>query len=213
MILLVGGQKGGAGKTTIATNIACYLKHLGKDVILVDSDKQNSTTSWIQYRLENEEKLLNIPSVKVADNISQAIKDLKTKYDYIIIDCAGRDSKEQRTGMLVSDYLLIPVRPSQYDLDTLENQAEIVESAKTINENLKSLVMFSMCPTHHLIDERDQAEKYLREFPEFTLLESYTSDRKVYRDTAYLGKGVIEINNSKAAKEIKKIVNEIYNFK
>ena len=51
MILLVGGQKGGAGKTTVATNIACYLKHLGKDVILVDSDKQNSTTSWIQYRL------------------------------------------------------------------------------------------------------------------------------------------------------------------
>ena len=212
MILLVGGQKGGAGKTTVATNIACYLKHLGKDVILVDSDKQNSTTSWIQYRLENEEKLFNIPSVKVADNIAQAIKDLKIKYDYIVIDCAGRDSKEQRTGMLIADTLLIPVRPSQYDLDTLENVAQIVEDAKTINENLKSFVMFSMCPTHHLIDERNQAQKYLKEFPEFSLLEAYTSDRKVYRDTAYLGKGVIEVKNEKAAKEIKKIVEEIYVF-
>ena len=212
MILLVGGQKGGAGKTTVATNIACYLKHLGKDVMLVDSDKQNSTTSWVQYRLENEEKLFNIPSVKVADNIAQAIKDLKTKYDYIVIDCAGRDSKEQRTGMLIADTLLIPVRPSQYDLDTLENVAQIVEDAKTINENLKSFVMFSMCPTHHLIDERNQAQKYLKEFPEFSLLEAYTSDRKVYRDTAYLGKGVIEVKNEKAAKEIKKIVEEIYAF-
>lgn len=212
MILLVGGQKGGAGKTTVATNIACYLKHLGKDVILVDSDKQNSTTSWVQYRLENEEKLFNIPSVKVADNIAQAIRDLNTKYDYIVIDCAGRDSKEQRTGMLIADTLLIPVRPSQYDLDTLENVAQIVEDAKTINENLKSFVMFSMCPTHHLIDERNQAQKYLKEFPEFSLLEAYTSDRKVYRDTAYLGKGVIEVNNEKAAKEIKKIVEEIYEF-
>ena len=212
MILLVGGQKGGAGKTTVATNVACYLKYLGKDVILVDSDKQNSTTSWIQYRLENEEKLFNIPSVKVADNIAQAIRDLNTKYDYIVIDCAGRDSKEQRTGMLIADTLLIPVRPSQYDLDTLENVAQIVEDAKTINENLKSFVMFSMCPTHHLIDERNQAQKYLKEFPEFSLLEAYTSDRKVYRDTAYLGKGVIEVNNEKAAKEIKKIVEEIYEF-
>nr|WP_083576968.1 hypothetical protein [Francisella hispaniensis] len=59
----------------------------------------------------------------------------------MIIDCAGRDSKEQRTGMLVADCLLIPVRPSQYDLDTLENQAEIVETAKTINENLKTFVI------------------------------------------------------------------------
>ena len=90
--------------------------------------------------------------------------------------------------------------------------AEIVEAAKTINENLQSLVMFSMCPTHHLIDERNQAEIYLKEFPEFNLLESYTSDRKVYRDTAYLGKGVIEVNNDKAAKEIKKVVNEYNGF-
>ena len=74
-------------------------------------------------------------------------------------------------------------------------EAEIVEAAKTINEDLQSLVMFSMCPTHHLIDERNQAEIYLKEFPEFNLLESYTSDRKIYRDTAYLGKGVIEVNN------------------
>lgn len=92
--------------------------------------------------------------------------------------------------MLVADCLLIPVRPSQYDLDTLENQAEIVETAKTINENLKHLLC-SQCVLHHLIDERIQAEKYLKEFPEFHLLESYTSNRKVYRDTAYLGKGVI----------------------
>ena len=114
--------------------------------------------------------------------------------------------------MLIADTLLIPVRPSQYDLDTLENVAQIVEDAKTINENLKSFVMFSMCPTHHLIDERNQAQKYLKEFPEFSLLEAYTSDRKVYRDTAYLGKGVIEVKNEKAAKEIKKIVEEIYEF-
>ena len=52
----------------------------------------------------------------------------------------------------------------------------------------------------------------LKEFPEFSLLEAYTSDRKVYRDTAYLGKGVIEVKNEKAAKEIKNIVEEIYEF-
>ena len=211
MILLIGGQKGGAGKTTISTNIACYLANLGKDVILVDSDKQNSATNWIQYRQEDK-TLINIPSVKVSNNISQAIKDLQSKYEYIIIDCAGRDSLEQRTGMLVADKLLIPVRPSQYDLDTLENLAEIIENAKTINDKLECLVSFSMCPTHHLVDEKSQAETFLSNYPEFKLLNSYTCDRKIYRDTAEKGRGVVEVDNIKASNEIKKIVNEVYDF-
>lgn len=211
MILLIGGQKGGAGKTTIATNIACYLANEGKDILLVDSDKIKSTTKWIQDRLENT-SLANIPSVQLSDNIYQAIKDLREKHEYIIIDCAGRDSKEQRTGMLIADIMLIPIRPSQLDLDTLENLAPVVEDAKIINPNLKTLVTFSMCPTHHLIDERSKAEEYLSDFKEFKLINSFTNDRKIYRDSISEGKGVIECDNEKAKAEIKKIVDEvIYN--
>ena len=209
MILLVGGQKGGCGKTTLATNIACYLANQKKDVILVDADKQNSSTNFIQDRQENE-NLINIPSVKVSDNIAQSIKDLKSKYKYIVIDCAGRDSKEQRSGMLVADKIIIPIRPSQYDLDTLDNLSNIIEDAKVINENLKSLVVFSMCPTHHITTERQKALQYMKDFPEFKLLKSFTSDRKIYRDSVSFGKGVIECDNEKAKKEITNIVNEIY---
>ncbi len=78
------------------------MKHLGKDVMLVDSDRQNSTTSLVQYRIEREEELLNIHSVKVAENMSQAMKDFKAKYAYIIIYGAGGDSVRRTANRYVS---------------------------------------------------------------------------------------------------------------
>lgn len=209
MILLVGGQKGGSGKTTLATNLACYLAHVGEEVILVDADKQNSATNWVQDRLANKD-LKNITSVQVADNIKNSIADLKDKYKHIIIDCAGRDSKEQRTGMLVADKFIIPVKPSQYDLDTLDKISEITENAKDFNQNLKCYVSLSMCPTNPIVSERQQAKDFLSDFPEFELLSAYTCERKIYRDTVSLGMGVWESDNEKARIEIKKIAHELF---
>jgi chromosome partitioning protein len=209
MILLVGGQKGGSEKTTLATNIACYLSNIGEEVILVDADKQNSATNWIQDRLENSD-LKNITSVKVADNIKTSISDLKEKYKNIIIDCAGRDSKEQRTGMLIADKFIIPVKPSQYDLDTLDKLSEITDQAKDFNSQLKCYISLSMCPTNPIVNEKQQAQDFLKDFPEFNLLSSYTCERKVYRDTVSLGKGVWESDNEKAKTEIKNIATELF---
>lgn len=211
MILLVGGQKGGSGKTTLATNLACYLANIGKEIILVDADKQNSATNWVQDRLENK-TLKNITSVQVADNIKSSINDLKDKYENIIIDCAGRDSKEQRTGMLIADTFIIPVKPSQYDLDTLDKISEITENAKDFNPKLKCYISLSMCPTNPIINEKQQAESFLKDFPEFKLLSAYTCERKIYRDTVSLGMGVWESENDKAKLEIKKIATELFSL-
>ena len=50
MIILVGGEKGGTGKTTLATNLAQMRASAGKDVLLIDSDKQESASSWAGQR-------------------------------------------------------------------------------------------------------------------------------------------------------------------
>ncbi|MCK6053084.1 ParA family protein [Moraxella osloensis] len=52
MIILLGSQKGGCGKSTIAINIACSLANLGKDVVLVDADPQQSSANWVRDRDE-----------------------------------------------------------------------------------------------------------------------------------------------------------------
>jgi len=53
MILLIGSQKGGCGKSTLATNIAAALSVQKKDVMLVDADRQGSSSNWFLDRSEN----------------------------------------------------------------------------------------------------------------------------------------------------------------
>ncbi len=48
MIILIGSQKGGCGKSTIAINIAAYLAKHKKDIVLVDADPQQSSANWVK---------------------------------------------------------------------------------------------------------------------------------------------------------------------
>ena len=74
MIILVGGEKGGAGKSCLAQNLAVYLQTKNRDVLLLDADPQGTTTDWIKERDENED-LKNIPSVQASGNIRQVLKE------------------------------------------------------------------------------------------------------------------------------------------
>src|ERR1035438_7988840 len=52
MLVLVGGEKGGVGKTTLTLNLAAMRARAGKDVLLVDGDKQASANLWAGIRRE-----------------------------------------------------------------------------------------------------------------------------------------------------------------
>ena len=56
MIILVGSEKGGVGKSTLSTNFAVLLASLKKDVIIVDTDRQSTSANWAQYREETDKK-------------------------------------------------------------------------------------------------------------------------------------------------------------
>ena len=92
MIILIGGEKGGTGKTTIAINLATLHALNGKDILLVDTDKQGSANSWAESR-DEEQQLPRITCIqKFGKNLARDIKDLEPRYEDIIIDAGGRDS-------------------------------------------------------------------------------------------------------------------------
>jgi cellulose biosynthesis protein BcsQ len=55
MIILVGGEKGGAGKSCLSQNLAVYLQTKNRDVLLLDADPQGTTTDWIKERDDNDD--------------------------------------------------------------------------------------------------------------------------------------------------------------
>ena len=211
MIITVGSNKGGTGKTTTATNIAIVLAKQGKEVCLVDADFQRSASRWNQDRQES--KLFpSITLVEKHDNISSTIQDLNQKYDYIIVDVAGRNSREMITSLSVSDILIAPHQASQLDLDTIEELSTQITRIKDLNPKLLAYVLHTMANTNPSVKDTERMEftEYLNDFENLTLLNSSCFYRKVYRDVIPLGKSVIESSNLVAAEEINNLVKEIF---
>jgi len=209
MIVLIGSQKGSCGKSTTAVNIYAFLAKNGHDVVLVDADRQCTAANWAMDRSGNK-NLPVVHCVQKYDNIRETLLDLDKRYEYVVVDAAGRDSRELRTGMTAATLLLVPFRPSQPDLDTLPNLQEIITQAKDLNPDLKVYGLITMAPTNPVIHETEEAREYLQDYPEIQLLNTILRDRKIYRDAMSDGMGVVEMGNQKATEEIESLMKEIF---
>lgn len=209
MIVLIGSQKGGCGKSTTAVNICAYLAKSGHDVVLVDADRQCTAANWAMDRSGNK-SLPVVHCVQKYDNVRETLLDLDKRYEYVVVDAAGRDSRELRTGMTAASLLLVPFRPSQPDLDTLPNLQEIITQAKDLNPGLKVYGLITMAPTNPVVQETEEAREYLKDYPEIQLLDTILRDRKIYRDAMSDGMGVVEMGNQKATEEIESLMKEIF---
>ena len=112
MIIVCGGIKGGSGKTTVATNLAVMRAAEGYDVLLVDADDQETATDFtIQRNLRTNDQA-GYTSTKLTDDaVRTQVKRFSNKYSDIIIDTGGRDTRSQRSALVVADALLVPFLP------------------------------------------------------------------------------------------------------
>ncbi|HYD81872.1 MAG TPA: division plane positioning ATPase MipZ [Paucimonas sp.] len=208
MILLIGGEKGGTGKSTIATNLAVQLALEGKDVMLLDADPQGTASKWIERR--NEAGYPLIHCAQKTGDVYKAAVDLGQRYEHVIIDAGGRDSRELRSGMVAADKMYVPIRASQADLETLPHVDELIGLARGLNEDLQVFAVLSQAPSNPLINEVQDAQELLIQFPELKLSDSIIRDRKVYRDALLAGKGVVELSNGQAKAEIQLLCGEVF---
>lgn len=209
MIVLFGGEKGGTGKSTLTTNLAVWLAKKGRDVIVVDTDRQMTSSSWVDRR-NMVEGLAKVHCAEKHGNVFHAIRDLAQRYDEVIVDAGGRDSEELRTALVATNIVYVPLKASQPDLETSVHMNELVTLARGMNPNLDARLIISMAPTNPAINEAAQAQELLRELPVLNLSNALIRERKVYRDAISDGRGVVEMDNGKAAAEIEALAKEIY---
>lgn len=207
MIVLIGGEKGGAGKSTIATNLAVHMVMQGMDVMLLDCDKQGTATKWVARR--NEARYKEVHSTQKLGDVYKTAIDLSKRYEHVIIDSGGRDSKELRTAMVAADLIYIPLKASQADLETLPVVEELINLARGMNPNVRARSLLCMAPTNEMIREVDDAKELLSEFEDLPLSGCIVRERKIYRDAMLLGRGVVEMKNGQAKAEIQLLAREI----
>jgi chromosome partitioning protein len=143
MILLVGGIKGGVGKSTLAANLAVLAARDGRDVLLVDGDSQETTMTWAAARSERDGVTTDrVTTVSlVGKGVRDELRRLRPKYDTIIVDAGARDTTTQRAALTIADTVLLPFAPRGPDLWTIEAVIELVTEIRAVNESLRALAM------------------------------------------------------------------------
>ena len=207
MIIVIGGEKGGTGKTTVATNLAAYRTMHNKKALLIDADKQRSSTAWISTRNITKSNL-TIPSVHIlGETLDSDIQGFKSLYDDIIVDIGGSDSIELGAAMTVADKMYIPVQASQFDIWTLGLINELVPQVKTVNKLFDGRIIINRASTNPVVDEAQETIEVLSDFENLKVSKCILKDRIAYRKAAKSGLSVFELGKQyqKAIDEMKQL--------
>jgi len=206
MILLIGGQKGGTGKTSISTGIAAALSQAGRSVIIIDTDEQKSALKWVTCREKLDAPL--VLGVGRSGDIAELAMQFADKFDEVIIDVAGVDSTSLRSGLVVADWLYTPVAPSLLDTDTLYTVDSLVGQASMLNKRLKGRIVFNR--TDARPKDVEETKEDLADLQHLTFSDAILRQRKIWMRAYKAGKGVLECSDAKAKLELGTLVSEIY---
>lgn len=211
MIVSILNQKGGAGKTTIATNLArsFVLSDCGK-VLLVDSDPQGSARDW--HVCANGE-LLNVIGLD-RPTLEKDIKTASYDYDWVFIDGAPGLTTMAIAAIKSSDIILIPVQPSPYDLWATEDLISLVaERINWTGDKVKAAFIISRkIPNTIISNEIKDILQCYRVSHGIPTFEHGTVQRIIYATSAAMGSTVLEGKDNEAAKEIMNIREELRRF-
>lgn len=214
MILLVGGEKGGSGKSCLAQNIAVYFsREKNANVMLVDCDPQRTTSDWVQER-HLDPSLPWINCVQMYGKIRYELKSLEMHYDVVIVDCGGQDSVALRSAMVVASHVLFPLRPKRRDLKTLEHLEDLVSACNVVNPEMIVGCVITQSPSlpnqaGRILDAKEVCKSF-----NIRVLDAITYNRNAYDDSEEKGLSVLDIEpDGKAAQEIRDIVTELLAMK
>lgn len=211
MIVVVGGIKGGSGKTTVSTNLAILRAEAGHRVLLIDADDQETASDFSALRDEKRVGGSGYVCIKLTGpSVRTETQKLKTSFDDIIIDTGGRDTTSQRAALSVADILLVPFVPRSFDVWTLEKVAGLVEEMRVVNSDLKAYAFINRADPRGV--DNEEAAEVLRETPTLEFVDVPLGTRKAFSNAAAHGLSVIELKNqdSKATEELQNLANFIF---
>ena len=187
-------QKGGAGKTTLAINLAVAASKFKKQSAIIDLDPQASATNWHDSRDLETPVVVSAQPARL-QNVIDAAKEAGA--DFVFIDTAPHSESASLAAARIADYILIPCRPAILDLRAIGNTIDLVKLAGT-----KAAVVLTCVPPRGTLAQ-EAAEAVLSYGIELcppqigqraAFVHSITSGQSVH-EYEPSGKAVEEVNN------------------
>ena len=212
MLILIGGEKGGTGKSCLTQNLAVLLQKVEPELLIIDCDPQKTTTDWVQERCSNGKK--NMECIQMYGNILHTLESIKDKYNIILIDCGGQDSKALRSALVCCTHALFPIRPKRRDLRTVQHLEELISEAKITNASMKFSVVINQAPPLPSQYKRILEAKDLCKSLGIPCLNTTIFYRNIYDDSEERGLSVHEIGtDTKAMQELNFLIEEFLDVK
>ncbi len=212
MIVTVGNTKGGVGKTTLALQLALARALSGRDVLMVDGDRQGSAQMAVAIRAEAG-RIPGLACVQYPDGavLRAQVHRQAGKYDDVVIDAGGRDSTALRAALSLSDLLIIPFLPRSVDVWALADIAGLVEEAGAVREGLRAYAVLNAADPGTSSDNTEAAAA-LADFPLLTLLNAPIRRRKAFANAVGLGLSVEELTprDTKACEELSTLISMVF---
>lgn len=206
MIYAFLNQKGGVGKTTLSIHAAADLSSRGRRVLLIDADPQGSSLAWSNYRDKADFSVVGMPKATIHKEIDSLAQD----YDDVVIDGPPRVTELARSIILASNIVIIPLQPSPMDVWAAAETVDLVREAQVFNPEIKCCLALNRKIANTAIGRDVRVALAELDVP---ILKSDIGQRVAFAESAATGSTVMDQKRSKAAKEIKKFVNELRRIK
>ncbi len=187
-------QKGGSGKTTLAVHMAVAAQEDGERVVIVDTDLQKSAAVWSEARASQTPQIAPISAAQLDSVIAAARHDAMT---LCIIDTAPHAAPDAARVVRAVDLVLIPCRPTAFDLAAAGGAVDIVRAAEA-----RAAFILSACPLR--APEIAETRAVLTTRYGLPIAPVEISERRAFARAIATGRAVTEFDShGKAAEEIR----------
>ena len=199
-IITVAQQKGGAGKTTIAANLAVALAKRQKTVTLLDTDPQGSLGRWFMMR--REAGLTDIEfSTASAWGVSYECDKLRKSSDYVLIDTPPKIDSDLKPAIRECDLVVVPVSASPVDVWATEGVLDMAA-----REGAEAMVVLNRTKAGtRVAEEVDRALKELGVVRSDVTL----GHRVAYPESMGSGKAAIERGKGAWTDEVEALTEDV----
>lgn len=213
MVITIGAEKGGVGKSRLATALAAMAQVENVDVVLLDTDKQGSAMSWA--RIRNEEGVTPaVPVLSLPAKPATELANLASKYTLVVVDIGAQNYRTMLECALLSDLVLVPCGPDQQEIESTLNVFEALRDLDPRHE--KGRIPAHVVLTRVSTKENAKVTKELREYFEgegIPVCSAQIAHREAWRATGKTGRTVQELKgkeySAKASEEMQSLYDEI----
>jgi chromosome partitioning protein len=189
--VMVMNSKGGCGKSTLSTNIACYFAREGYKTALADYDPQRTALDWLGIRPDELPKIAGVPAY------DEGLRNVPRDTEVLVIDAPARTHGSELNELVRrAETIVVPVLPSPIDMKACGRfMEELLELGRVQREQARLAVVANRVRENTLLFE--ELDKYLGKVkvPYLSALRQSTNYLRAYQR----GMGIFELPEYLAA--------------